>query len=523
MNIEPPTTLPKKKCLIYARVSSAKQTSDGAGLSSQERSCREYADRNDYEVVDVFTDVISGRFADRPGMNALLAYLREADTANCVVVVDDISRFARDVSAHATLRDKITASGATIESPNQKFGDDAGSRFIEIIMAAIAEHDRMKNAEQSHRRTIARLQNGYWVFHAPLGYRYAKAPGGGKQLHVDEPLATIIREALEGFSVGRFQTKAQVKRFLEKKPEFPKSYRGTEVHFDKVSRLLTNPLYAGYLEFPKWKIPLTKANHEPLISYATFQLIQERLKERSVSPARKGINEDFPLRGFLICESCSHPLTACWARSRTGKKYPYYLCQYRGCSEKGKSMPRDKIETQFGEGLKRLVPAETTMKLAEQTFRDAWDARSSSASSETKRLKTKVRQIERDVDGLIEKLVQTKNDTVRSAYEQRVEELEQEKVLINEEVDRIATPERPFDEMFELAKRFLENPHEIWEKGDYATKRTVLRLVYPAPLIANRKTGVQTGETTYPFKALRFLEGSSSQVVPPERLELPTH
>lgn len=180
MIVKSPDTLPKKKCVIYARVSSTKQTSDEAGLSSQERSCREYAARRGLEVAEIFTDVISGRFAERPGMNALLAHLRQARAEEYVVVVDDISRFARDVSTHLALREKIVSHGAKIESPNGKFGEDAGGRFVEMIMAALAAHDGQRNAEQAHSRTVARLQSGYWVFHAPLGYRFEKGPRGRK-------------------------------------------------------------------------------------------------------------------------------------------------------------------------------------------------------------------------------------------------------------------------------------------------------------------------------------------------------
>lgn len=92
MIISHPDTLPTKKCVIYARVSSMKQTSEGSGLSSQERTCRDYAERNGYEVVEVFTDVISGKYEDRPGMNALLAFLGKVSTSDYVVVVDDFSR-----------------------------------------------------------------------------------------------------------------------------------------------------------------------------------------------------------------------------------------------------------------------------------------------------------------------------------------------------------------------------------------------------------------------------------------------
>lgn len=286
-----------------------------------------------------------------------------------------------------------------------------------------------------------------------------------------------------------------------------------------MKRLLTSFLYAGYFEYPKWGIPFTKAQHEPLISYSTYQVIQDRLSERGVAPARKDINRDFPLRGFLICDACGHPLTACWARSRSGKKYPYYLCQYRGCSEKGKSIPRDKLELEFSERLKRLVPAQFTLELAERMFREAWEERSVSASTEMRTLNTKVRQLTRDIDNLLTRLVQTENEKVISAYETRISELEQQKALMEAEAARIATPERSFDEMFEHSMRFLANPYNIWKNGDLQTKTTVVRLVFSAPLVVNRKTGVQTGETTFPFRALGFLEGSDLKVVPPRRFE----
>ena len=38
------------------------------------------------------------------------------------------------------------------------------------------------------------------------------------------------------------------------------------IYPEQVRRILTRPLYAGYLECPKWSVPLTKAQHEPLIS-----------------------------------------------------------------------------------------------------------------------------------------------------------------------------------------------------------------------------------------------------------------
>jgi len=38
----------------------------------------------------------------------------------------------------------------------------------------------------------------------------------------DEPVASYLQEALEGFASGRFETQAKVKCFLESCPDFPK-------------------------------------------------------------------------------------------------------------------------------------------------------------------------------------------------------------------------------------------------------------------------------------------------------------
>lgn len=299
------------------------------------------------------------------------------------------------------------------------------------------------------------------------------------------------------------------------KPEFPKSYGGTSVHISKVRRILTNVLYAGYLQFSDWSISLTEARHSPLISFATYQIIQHRLDEWSVSPARKDIRSDFPLRGFLICAACGHPLTACWTRSHTGQRYPYYLCQYRTCSEKEKSIPRDRLEAQFSEHLKAIVPTQTTFELAEEMFRDAWNARSRTSAAETKRLAANVRQIGQDIENLLRRIVQTDNENITSAYERHIIELQKEKAVIEEEASRLVDVDQSFDEMFELAMSFLSNPYSIWEKGDLSTKKTVLRLVYSKPLTVSRKTGVQTGIPSLPFKTLQFLEQTNLKVAHP--------
>jgi len=159
-----------KKAVLYCRVSSAKQTTRGDGLGSQETRCREYAKYKGHEVVQVFKDDMSGSMINRPGMQAMLAYLKKYQRLPHVVIIDDISRLARGLEAHLQLRGAIGKAGGILESPSIEFGEDSYSVLVENLLASVSQHQRQKNSEQTKNRMRARIQNGYWVFQAPVGY-----------------------------------------------------------------------------------------------------------------------------------------------------------------------------------------------------------------------------------------------------------------------------------------------------------------------------------------------------------------
>lgn len=134
-----------------------------------------------------------------------------------------------------------------------------------------------------------------------MGFKYEKSKAQGKVLVKDEPVASIIAEMMEGFASGRFQAKSECKYFLESSPVFPKTKSG-KIGNSQVDKLLSNPLYAGYIEYKPWNITLRKGQHEGVVSYETFLKIQERLKGRANAPARKDLNKDFVMRGAVTCE-----------------------------------------------------------------------------------------------------------------------------------------------------------------------------------------------------------------------------
>lgn len=490
------------KAVIYTRVSSTRQMKHGDGLHSQETRCREYARYKGYEVIATFSDGMSGKFSSRPGMQAMLAFLRQRRKHGTVVIIDDLSRFARDLRGHLKLRAELGAAGGKLESPSIEFGEDSDSLLVENLLASVSQHQRQKNGEQVVNRMRARTLNGYWVFQAPIGYKYRKIRGRGKMLVRDEPFAGIVQEALEGFASGRLETQMEVARFLGRYPEFPRDARTGEVHSQRVREMLTRPVYAGYVEAPRWNVSRRKGRHEGLISFETFQRIQDRLDGHAKAPARPDINADFPLRGFVLCHDCGNPLTACWSTGRNGTRHPYYLCHTKGCASCRKSIRRDELEGAFEQVVRSLRPTAQLFDLARAMFENAWSQRTTQVQARRQELARQAAQLDRQIAGLLDRIVEAANASVVRAYETRIAALEQQKLLVAETLESLGAPVRSFEELFEPAMQFLRNPWKPWDSGQLTFKRMVLRLAFAERIAYCRKSGLRTPKTALPFKLL---------------------
>ncbi len=512
----------RKVAVLYCRVSHTKQRNVGDGLQSQEHRCRQYAADRGYEVEAVFSDDVTGGgdFMNRPGMAAMLSHLHKKSNQGRVVVFDDLKRFARDTMFHLQLRQVMAAHNATVECPNFRFEDTPEGRFIETVIAAQGELERLQNKRQTIQKMKARVERGYYVFARPIGYRYKTVAGHGKLLVRDEPLSSIIQEGLEGYASGRFELQAEVKRFFEAQPAFPKNRKGIVIN-QKVNDILTRPVYAGLVAAPNWGISVRKGHHEPLISYETFRKIQDRLAGNAKTPARKDINIDFPLRGFVLCGDCSTPLTACWSRG-SHKSYPYYLCPTRGCESYGKSIRRADLEGAFDRLLGSLRPSESLYSAARATFKYAWDYRLAMGEELSASFKSELSKVERQAERFLDKIAEVDEPSLMSAYESRIRRLEEQKIELNEKIANCGRPVRDFDGTLRTALDFLGNPQLLWHSERLEDKRTVLKLAFGERLEYVRNEGFRTPETTLPFKVLADFQAGRNKMAHPERFERPT-
>lgn len=499
--------------LLYCRVSSKKQAAEGHGLSSQQTRLQLYAESKGYEVLRTYNEEAkSGKLFDRPEIHEMLAFLKaNKKKGQYVVLIDDISRLARDVEVHIKLRAALREVGARLESPTMDFGDDADRTLVEFFLASVAQHHRMKNTEVVINRTRARLQNGYYTSYPPRGYKYQKVEGHGKLLVPIQPMASYLQEALKGFASGRFGSQAEVVRFLSSKEGFIK-YKDGQIHPERVAALLRNPIYAGYISIPSMGVHLQLGKHEPLISFDEFQKIQQKLNGIAHAPARKDISQLFPLRNFILCEACLKPMSTTMSKGKY-RYYPYYLCHHKGCVYYGKSIRQHRVDEDFEKLLSTLTPRPEILRVAKAALLDGLKDRKKDYQGEVLSLTDSITQVDKKVKQLVDRLVEADDPAVIAAYESKIKELQSEKVRLREKLNSHGATLPNVDEILRTSFEFLTDPQKLWNSEDLEDKRTLLKLVFKANLPWSRDGGFRTPEFSLPFMMLRGVSTSQKEMV----------
>ena len=125
----------KRRYLIYKRVSTLRQGDSKLGLEAQDRDIALFLENYSevpFEVIGTFTDVASGKSADRPELEKALNLAREHGAE---ILVSKLDRISREVAFIATLlKDKRTK----LRVASMPHADT----FQLHIYAALAEQER---------------------------------------------------------------------------------------------------------------------------------------------------------------------------------------------------------------------------------------------------------------------------------------------------------------------------------------------------------------------------------------------
>ena len=502
------------KAIIYCRVSSERQKNEGHGLDSQEHRCRDYATQKGYEVERVFRDSFSGGgdYTKRPAMSEMFTYMDSKPYNSYLVVFDDLKRLARDTEQYLKLKKALELRKAKVDCPNFIFNNSPEGKYIEVITAAGAELEREENRRQVLQKMKARLEMGFYPFPGlPVGYKHDKATlTSNSNVVLKEPEASLIKEVLEGYASGRFLEQLDVQKFLKAN----KISGDRPVYLERVKRILVQSLfYAGWIEYKAWEVGLRKGQHEGIIDLATHEKIQDKLLGKVRHHVKQFLHPDFPLRRFVLCFNCHHPLTASQSTSRNGQKKPYYWCNQVKCSERYKAIKRDKITTEFEAILAKIKPSEKVLNVTKKVVKDVWETKEKGMTTRKRRMVSDLMDVESERNLLMQRLTKTTDDKVVIIYENKLSELAEKEAVLKHSIKSFETHRPNIETALDIVFDFLKNPLVQWQKGDIHRKRLVLRLVFEEPLAYNKESGFETATLSLPLRVFCLPEAQNTCLV----------
>ncbi len=452
----------RKKCYIYIRVSTSMQI-DGYSLDAQREKLRRYAEFQEMEIVEEFSDEgKSGKSVEgRPEFQRMLSRIERMEDDVSYVLVFKLSRFGRNAADVLSSLQVMQDYGVNLICVEDGIDSskDSGKLMISVL-SAVAEIERENILVQTMEGRKQKAREGKWNGgFAPYGYELVNG-----ELKIAEDEAEVIRLIFDKYVHTTMSINA-ITLYLNQHGYKKKKRQNNTLDTFAVSfikNVLDNPIYSGQLAFGRRKnekVPgtrnqyrivkqddyiLAEGIHEGIISQEDWEAAKKKRQVTAVKFAKKhSLEHEHILSGILKCPICGSGMYGNVNRKKKKdgtlyKDYFYYACKHRSYL----NGHRCDYHKQWGEDVVNDAVAEVITKLVknpkfEEAIRDKIGSKIdlSGLEKELEGLEKQLRQL----NGAKQRLGQQMDslDIMDRHYDKKYEDMEARLYRIYDDVEKI--------------------------------------------------------------------------------------
>lgn len=287
------------RAIIYCRVSSDPK-GQGRSVGEQEKECRDFCEREHFEVVDVLTDNDRGASRHSEGKRPEYARLPDVLEPGMILVTWEASRAQRDLTVYTQLRDLCAAMNVKWAYSGTIYDLNTGDgRFTTGLHALLAENEAEKTRERVLRAMRANAAEGKPHGMVPYGYRMVIDPDNNsvKKRIIDPGPAAVIREAVSRILAGE-TTWSVAQNFNQR--GIPTPGASKTWNHQRLSRMVKRPTHAGLrshdgiVTVGLWDPIITVEEHEAIVA----------LLGNSKRRKQSGTQVKYLLTGIATCGVC---------------------------------------------------------------------------------------------------------------------------------------------------------------------------------------------------------------------------
>lgn len=404
----------------------------------------------------------SAKTADRTELKKLLSYCANRKNGIAAVIAYKIDRISRNTDDYSQIRILLKRYGVEIKSTSEYFEDTPAGRFMENIIANVAQFDNDVRSERSVGGMRDAVREGRYVWMAPYGYSNVKI--SGKSTIAPNQLAPLVKTIFEEVALNKYSIEEIRKRHIT---EVPKGSVKTGISKSRFYCLLRNELYAGWITMFGER---HKGTYEPIISEQLFNQVQHVLSKKQKNKTYLIKTPDFPLRRFIKYPT-GQMLTGCWSKGRKAR-YPYYLFHKRKII-----IRKEVLEESFKYWLNNFrVEGEYFEKIIEFVKKHLNNI-IGDKKAEYEKLNKRVAELKTKQTILLEKNIEgvISNELCR----ERIAAIDIDLYKINKILTDCQKPTIDQKRLFQIIRSVLRNPGEVWEKAIFPNKIKLQWFYFP--------------------------------------------
>jgi site-specific DNA recombinase len=500
--------------VVYLRVSTEEQANGPLNLNNQEQRCRDFCKQNGLSVVQLFTDPgVSGRSAARPEFQQMLTFCKAHRRDVFYVVVQDLSRFARNTKDQADAIVELEKHGVHVRSVYEPNVDEtAAGKLAANMLGAFNQYFSDSLSEKMKDRTRASVAAGRFPWRAPIGY---KNVGGqiGPNIIPDHERAKFIRQAFELIATGLYK-KTEALQILTR--EGLRTDSGKPLSPQTFQAVLRNPLYCGWVTVPSAEgFEPVRGLHEPIVSEELFNEVQLVLsgKKPTAAPRRKH-NPALPLKCFIKCEVCGTPLTGGFAKGRT-KKYARYWCRKKNC--RAVKLSKEQLEKEFVAMLGRLRPDADSVSAFPKVAAKVWAQKQGDIEKAAKKLAARLEEQKKLKAELLK--AKLRGEVSQADYTEANAEYAAELAATEAELKSLSSNRTTMDAFVRFAELQLMDIAGAWQIAAPEQRQRVQNLLFQDGLHYSPQSGILNRSNSCLFTLLEQMTDKNGMLASPTGFE----